>query len=460
MGFGATPAGQQWCMKALHPSDELQIIDGIPDQNGIPGVMFNYNQMTELSCAAAATGSWDVDITLTPTPEQFAIYNLTDSTGTTIGPVFNSQLGAGASLSAARTAWLAMCEAWRMCYMSATVRLNATSTTDSGMLVAAQYVVKPKKMSCAFTTGGGVGIVGQAFNVWQTADVPVYASLMSMPNAFAGKAKDGCYMPIKLRANHQLIRSGEDYTSQGLTVAAGNGYQFPIAGTQAGWPWGNSTSTYISGGTSIAGDQFPPFCNDTVGAICIKGLNPLATVTIEWHVGFQALVQPLTTNAGFQRVPPEHDPLAVDQYYRIVRQLKDGYPAAYNDWNGLWNVLKGVAQKVLPIVGAFGPIGAAVSGLGSGIIGGVDAITEAVARRKSNRIDKPPAALTQAAADYISAPKAPPLPVRGPQMRRTINLATRDIAFTRDGTPVGLNRRGQPVAVAPRRLSVQRRRAL
>lgn len=55
-------------------------------------------------------------------------------------------------------------------------------------------------------------------------------------------------------------------------------------------------------------------------------------------------------------------------YFRISRELKDGYPADYNDLGKILDVIKGAAKFVLPIASNFlpmlRPVSALVSAMG------------------------------------------------------------------------------------------------
>jgi hypothetical protein len=52
---------------------------------------------------------------------------------------------------------------------------------------------------------------------------------------------------------------------------------------------------------------------------------------------------------------PETDQMAIDSYFRVVRCLKDAYPASYNDIGKLWDTISGIAKQALPYINAVAP---------------------------------------------------------------------------------------------------------
>jgi hypothetical protein len=103
---------------------------------------------------------------------------------------------------------------------------------------------------------------------------------------------------------------------------------------------------------------------------------------------------------------PPYDPLALASYYRINRELKDGYPADFNDLGKLWDVIKSaatVAGKALSVVpGVPGLIGTAIPG----VVGVVDHFVQRGKKKKvkgSAPRDPPPAASVQRARMSVQA---------------------------------------------------------
>jgi hypothetical protein len=117
------------------------------------------------------------------------------------------------------------------------------------------------------------------------------------------------------------------------------------------------------------------------GGICARNLALTTKFTFFVRFGVELQVQPGSTLSPHLRLSPQYDSRALKTYFAIARELKDAYPADYNDWGKLWNVVKGVASSVLPVVSALGPVGAGVGALGGLAMKGIDAATAAKKKR-------------------------------------------------------------------------------
>lgn len=54
--------------------------------------------------------------------------------------------------------------------------------------------------------------------------------------------------------------------------------------------------------------------------------------------------------SSFAQTSPEHDPVALGAYYAISRQLKDAYPADYNDLGKIVRTIADVAGPALSTI--------------------------------------------------------------------------------------------------------------
>jgi len=108
-------------------------------------------------------------------------------------------------------------------------------------------------------------------------------------------------------------------------------------------------------------------------------------LVFNWRVGFEIQANPSSSLSPYLHLSPAYDPVAIADYFRISRELKDAYPADYNDLGKLWDVIKRVASFALPVISGMGPIGAMIGTAGGGLISGVDAIRGAVAARKAKK---------------------------------------------------------------------------
>lgn len=303
------------------------------------------------SSPAGGDPTWDIQILFRADPAVFATVRATSSGGT-VGNniVYNTALGASQPLAVA--AMVSSFEHWRVAYAGATIHLVAPSVSNQGTVVAAQYPIRYSELGNS-TSGSGLLNCLYPFIRYNPATAePVYADLIKMPNAYVGEAKDGLYMPLKLESNHirwrdegcrRLDASGWAASSvnQTLTVPTAS------AGT---YPWPNLTiPAYISASVWYSDVCLTP-ANDIVGGICFRGLSNAASLSLTLREGFEVRCVPGSAFTSFLKVSPEHDLMAMTNYYKIARQLKDAYPVEYNDLGKLWDLIKGAARVVSPLI--------------------------------------------------------------------------------------------------------------
>lgn len=413
--LGDTETGKTWCIKALHPSDPLTDVQGIPDHFSGATTLLNWQRTYTITANTGATGTWDCDITIAPTPSHFGAARRSDSTGATYYEIVNTQLGA--NHDAAVTACNAAFERWRLAYCGATAYQDGPALSNQGTCAAAQFPAMPRMVPATVACGlPGDVLVPQGIKgceLWQSADLPDFTMLQSMPNAYFGESKDGCYMPLRLSANHQKWHGPGDnhvlgalYSPMTLYSQAGNslhtdvGASFPIVSVNnseaayadnlgaliAAWSttrmkaslWLPDATSFgaiadantIAGSTKVIktiGSLVNAPCNDLAGRMCFRGLSVNTQVVVYLRVGFEVMVQPGTAYAPYLHLSPAFDPTAITAYYKISRELKDAYPADFNDLGKLWEVIKNAARVVLPIAGsvfpAVAPITSAISAM-------------------------------------------------------------------------------------------------
>jgi len=142
-----------------------------------------------------------------------------------------------------------------------------------------------------------------------------------------------------------------------------------------------------------------PNNNRWVSHAVFEGMSGQARLVLDLVQGWEVVVRPGSSYAQFANTSPPHDPRALEAYCAIRRHLKDAYPAAYNDWDKLWAVIKTIGRVVLPFIGMLGPVGAGVATVGSTAIGVVDQITKGRANAKAKS-----KALVKARTTMVSGP--------------------------------------------------------
>lgn len=181
------------------------------------------------------------------------------------------------------------------------------------------------------------------------SDVKNFSELQNMPNAYFGVAREGCYAPYRLSEVCQDWVSAKDtvrYFDWAATsnFSSGDAYLALPASHPAGGPYGvvgSSTSASIvmhrrsdTGVIHISGRQFAQ----------------TASFTTYYRSGWEIQVTPGSSLSSFAHTSPEHDPVALGAYYAISRQLKDAYPADYNDLGKIVRTIADVAGGALSTI--------------------------------------------------------------------------------------------------------------
>lgn len=203
------------------------------------------------------------------------------------------------------------------------------------------------------------------------------------PNKFDGPAKDGCYVPLKITNSCESWISQSDLCmwlmrplSKDVSPVIGSG-SGPL-----GWesPFPTLHSGWIKSWTGVIGSDTltSPLCNGNVADVSFWGLHPQASVKLVFRIGFEYQVNQQSAFVPNLRTSPSYDQVALQTYYAISRELRDAYPASYNDLSKLWGVVKRAFTTVAPILApALGPIGGPIV---AAVSKGVDVVDRYVTR--------------------------------------------------------------------------------
>lgn len=414
--MATTPSGRSWCVKALHPSDPVTDVQGVPDECSSPTVLLQYNQVYRVTPdPSITTSNWGFDLTVIPNLLAPGCVVVRDSVGTIpANGLYNflNQAFRPPGISVPTYAQLLAqfrtlgIESHRLVYLGVTGYQDGPALADQGTLVAAQWEVARRKFVYGAGSGSGLFFGTQRGARYQVNDTADYGTLQFMPNAYFGASKEGVYLPLKLTSNHQKWVSSADLEG---TITGWNGVndQTVVAYTSPGLtkipPFPSLETTYVTStptSVSFDGDLTYKPLNGQWGGISCRNLSVQTSFAFYVRMGIEVRVSPDSMLASQQRVSPPYDPLAIASYHRISRELKDAYPADFNDLGKIWEVIKNVARVALPVVGSFGPIGAGISGVGNAIIGAVDAV------RGGKGGNSPSAATVQRAQDAQTAVNA------------------------------------------------------
>lgn len=354
---GSTPEGTAWCLKALHPSDPLTMVSGVPDETSFVSAGLNYQQTVDIAAPSGlgAASTWDCTVLFMNDPTCFGnIMTVPTAGGTATNYcVYNKALGG--NVGQAKTTFLADFTQWRGMYAGLSVHLSAPAVSDQGVVTAAQYPYTAMEMgsqTAPSAIGSNYTSKSPVVRFDQTAVIPDYNALIGMPNAYCGNARDGVYMPLRLDGNHVKWHTNNDTrydASSWAVVPSTSSLTTPVSAVGAGfWPYTDTNGLYFS--TKWYGDEHLLPCSNVFGGMVFKGLSASATLNFVYRVGFEATCLPTSPFVSFLKVSPEHDLMAITNYYKISRQLKDAYPVAYNDLGKLWDVIKGAARVISPVL--------------------------------------------------------------------------------------------------------------
>jgi hypothetical protein len=203
-------------------------------------------------------------------------------------------------------------------------------------------------------------------------DRPNFLVSQGMPNAYFARSREGAYVPLKLTETCQeWVSDADRVCTANLTKFSGAPndftYVLPTTGTISGFPHHTMIAAYYNGITQAEGSQgTSPMLNGTWANICARNLSVSTSFTFFVRCGIEMQVQPSSSLAPQLAISPVYDPMALDAYFAIARELKDGYPSDYNDLGKIWDAISAAAKRVLPTLKK-------VPGFGipSNLIGGV-----------------------------------------------------------------------------------------
>jgi hypothetical protein len=383
--FGETPNGIDWCIKALHPSDPMTEVRGLPDKSAVPSLMMNYQSTYTLSPASGATGTWSFDSSLLPHPVGLMYTYKTDSTGSSAAMFNNSQLD-GLTHRAKYESFLGFAQRWRLAYMSVTCIQDGPDLSNQGTIAVCQPPVHPRKFSAASTaTSPAVSWISAPVVSYSAEDYPTFEAMQAFPNAYFNRSKEGAYVPLKLTKTCQQWRSQADdvYHSSALTAGVPTAsFSVPTSTGVCNYPFIDLTRYAVSaGGVPAFGQSTSDMCNDTFAHICARNLSVATSFTFFVRAGFEIQVAPTSVLAPQLRISPMYDPVALKAYFMIARELKDAYPSEYNSIDTLWRVISSAAKTVAPFLSAIPVAGPALSAIVPMVAGVGDTIADAVKSR-------------------------------------------------------------------------------
>ncbi len=401
--MGSTAAGKVWCLKALNPADPLTECDGVPDQSDVPSVFMNYQTVTHINPTTIGTNaSWGFDAMVTPHPTSFMTWKdvYPDGTYDAASHQALNPMVSGVDMPAKDITFMSTFKRWRLAYMSVTVYQDGPALADQGTLVCAQVPFDADMVNLSSMDVAGNPLYGgnsapvQAYRhirvFTDDEDAPSYDASQSMPNAYFGKSKDGLYSVMKMTRTSQVWRTAKDEEAWTFWPGGVAGPTKPLltlpmytanAAQHCVWPFPIEQFGIYEDATPVFknlwGRTTSPLLNDVVTHISARNISPQTSFAVYIRCGIQAQAGPKSLLASQLTLPPIYDSQALEAYYLISRELKDGYPADYNDLGKIWDAIKSAASTVAPFLMKMGGVPAAIGAA----IPSISTIVDSIAKR-------------------------------------------------------------------------------
>lgn len=401
LSFGDTSTGVDWCVKALHPSDPLTEVRGVPDRSAIPTLCMNYQTTSTLTIAPGFTTPWSFDLTLLPHPLYFAYWDGVHATDPATGAIgegnfVNSQLAPlGTSVPNLVAVWQGLAKRWRLCYQSVTVLQDGPDLANQGTLAVSQSTFEPRlNFVSRIDASGPGGAIWSAYPLayWdQATEGPSFERSQAMPNAMLGRSKDGAYVPLKLTDTCQVWQSERDFivpTGPGTVVdALRTGFRVVSSILTPAYPF-PAVMPFHGNYGAVEGQVIPGLMNGNVAHISARNLSDQTSFTFQFRVGIEIQLDPSSTLTPQLKLSPPYDPRALDTYFAIARELKDAYPADYNCSGKLGEAIKNALAMIAPPLLGLIPGGRALVPLVGPALEGASMVTQAVRQRRKTRKQK------------------------------------------------------------------------
>jgi hypothetical protein len=254
-----------------------------------------------------------------------------------------------------------LAQRYRLAYMSVTVYQDGPDLANQGTIVVSQPPVEPREYHFSSSFGGGFVTAAPRTVVFTAEDYPSYASSQSMPNAYFGRSREGAYVPLKLTETCQDWRSDRD------VITTAHIEPFPeddpeqqvvqlLSGPNPVFPFDIFPLHKVAADShQMVGHGTSDLLNGTWAHICAENLSVQTSYSFFVRCGIEMQVSPSSSLAPQLKLSPQYDPTALNTYFAIARELKDGYPADYNDRGRIWEAISAALKASAPVVGSLLP---------------------------------------------------------------------------------------------------------
>jgi len=424
--FGIDGPGRDWLVKCLDPACAA-ISPGLPDSSAYAVLRPEYRvtQVINPPTSLGSNGMWDLymytppgDVNgliwaAAPSPADFT--GTSPPAGATTGYIQLQEpidlqgayafVGVGTTITSTGGVRVAsnLPQAFRHQYKSVTCELIAPAVADQGTVYAAQYQPVIGGKTLTYTGVPNVAAGTENFVKVCPTRMPLNEDQLTRMSVgyYEGRAVDGLYLPLRLCGPSQPFATfTSDYLALWNAPTSPNpgpctfitevsSVPFPsslqpnpvwsgMAAIGSGplsyaWVGEGALNANFASGSNIQGYD-SGYDNTNLGVIIFRGLAGSvaggfgASVQVKVIAGFEVVPSPQSADRVFVEPAASYDPRALQTYYAIVLELKDAYPAAYNDMGGFLDMLENVvstlwkpARSIIDLIGGLG----GMAGLGS-----------------------------------------------------------------------------------------------
>jgi hypothetical protein len=328
-------------------------LDGIPDEDSSATVFQAYAGSYQINAPAGAVGAWNFDVYFFPHPYMLgAVYSYdTASAHTAWTPIVNLQIGSAPGT--AYTAFNSLCEQYRMAYYGVTGYHDSSATANQGICAVTQYSATPATLTLSWDAATTINLCEGWVDQTRTM-----ASLQNQPSAYLGNARDGFYAPMKLtnsfktwvntrdvrgQINANAFAAGvfdSTFTDGRLSLPVVASQNYPYAQVYGTW-WDTPNTKYMLCHQRMDHNQIQA---------SVRNLDLTASYTFYIRMGMEMHVLPGTILTPQQKLSPALDEMALDSYWAISRDMKDAYPADFNDLGTIIYQIASIAADVIPAI--------------------------------------------------------------------------------------------------------------
>lgn len=426
IALGETEVGKEFALKCLHPSDPTAACVGVPDGGCLPTFMHNYQYTYTIGAPDPTKPTWDADVVLLPHPYHMG-YSLmkSESAGGDVALFVNTQCPNDVNFPK-------QISRYRLAYWSVTGYHDAPALANQGTVVATQYPLgrvklnlngleygadKKSKMaarSSATPVTRRIATDGQVLD-FEGVQSPYGATLIStpvvafvedpkpfqvlqtMPNAYMGLARDGFYVPGRVQkfkwklARDQRFVLGFQSAINTYLDADGNPIGMGIYARSGEPEIPLGVYAPKQPGDTMQGVTVMPSTEDVIH-VAMRNMSKDSRWTLYIRMGFEYQAQPGSVFSPLLKSPVPADHQALRVVHAISRELKDAYPASYNDFGKLLNVISSAASGLAPMLGSFAPLASGI-GIGAKLLSSV--IPSRRDQSTKERGNRPPSAAVE-----------------------------------------------------------------